>query len=148
MKKFVFSVLLICCGSFVCAEASDFQGAVEAVVKKFVSAIAAKDSSAVGSLYATDAIALPPNSEMVKGRDAIATFWKGFMDAGMTATLEIVETQSQGDMGFDLGKYKIMDASGKEIDQGKYVVVWKKTSEGWQLYRDIWNSSVPVPGAK
>jgi ketosteroid isomerase-like protein len=81
---------------------------------------------------------------MVKGRPAIQAFWKGFMDAGMNATLEVVETETDGNLGVEVGKFNIFDPSGKTVDQGKYVVVWKKGKDGWKLYRDIWNSSLAV----
>ena len=28
---------------------------------------------------------------------------------------------------------------------GKFVEVWRRTPEGWQMYRDIWNSDAPMP---
>jgi len=96
-------------------------------------------------LYAQDAIAFPPNGDMVKGREAIQAFWKGFIDGGMTADVQPIETEAQGNLGVEVGSYNIMDPSGKSVDQGKYVVVWKKGSDGWKLYRDIWNTSVPAP---
>jgi ketosteroid isomerase-like protein len=96
-------------------------------------------------LYATDAIVFPPNGEMVKGREAITAFWKGFIDGNMTAQIETVETETQGNLGVEVGKYTIMDGTGKTVDQGKYVVTWKKAADGWKLYRDIWNTNMPAP---
>jgi hypothetical protein len=31
------------------------------------------------------------------------------------------------------------------IDEGKYVVVWKRVGGQWKLHRDIWTSSVRGP---
>ncbi|HSE42488.1 MAG TPA: DUF4440 domain-containing protein [Acidobacteriota bacterium] len=124
--------------------ADEFRTTVESAAKDFSTAIKAKDDAKLGALYATDAIAFPPNSDMVKGRPAIQAFWKGFMDAGMNATLEVVETETDGNLGVEVGKFNIFDPSGKTVDQGKYVVVWKKGKDGWKLYRDIWNSSLAV----
>ncbi len=39
-------------------------------------------------------------------------------------------------------------ADNKSLDKGKYVVVWKKQNGNWKMYRDIWNSNMPAPGAK
>jgi ketosteroid isomerase-like protein len=36
------------------------------------------------------------------------------------------------------------DASGKQIDRGKYITVWKKQQGQWKLHRDIWNTSMPA----
>jgi len=122
--------------------ADDFKAGVDAAVQGFNEAIQAKDAARIGNLYAEDAIAFPPNSESVSGRAAIQAFWKGFIDGGMGGKVESVETQSDGNMGYEVGKYTIMDASGKTVDQGKYVVVYKKTKDGWMMYRDIWNTNM------
>jgi hypothetical protein len=43
-----------------------------------------------------------------------------------------------------VGKYTLTGDAGKVLDQGKYVVVWKRELGQWKLYRDIWNTSVPA----
>jgi hypothetical protein len=30
------------------------------------------------------------------------------------------------------------------LDQGKYIVIWKREKGQWKLHRDIFNSSVPA----
>lgn len=126
---------------------ADFKTAVDAGVKEFTNALKTKDVAAMSGVYASDAILYPPNAEAVQGREAIGAFWKNLMDAGMTGELETVETQEAGDLGLETGKFRILSADGKEVDRGKYVVVWKKENGAWKLYRDIWNSSLPAPGA-
>jgi len=144
-KIFFVLSLLLCNASVWAADASaDFKAAVQAGAKDFPAAIAAKDDARLGSMYAKDAIAFPPNSEMVNGREAIQNFWKGFIDEGFTAQIETVETESGGKLGIEVGKYTIVDAAGKTVDRGKYVVVWKKEDGSWKLYRDIWNTSMPA----
>jgi ketosteroid isomerase-like protein len=36
---------------------------------------------------------------------------------------------------------------GQVIDNGKYVVLWRREAGQWKLHRDIWNSSQPAPGS-
>ena len=150
MKEKILSVLFTLLLSMTCIaadSATDFKAAVETATKNFETAISAKDPVALGAVYATDAIIFPPNSEMVQGREAISAFWKSLMDAGMTAKIEPAETESDGNLGVDTGKFRILGSDGKEIDHGKYVVVWKKENGAWKIYRDIWNTSVPAPAA-
>jgi uncharacterized protein (TIGR02246 family) len=149
MKRTLLTIAFLLLGNavLIAAEASaDFKAAVQAAAKDFPAALTAKDAARVGMMYTKDAIAFPPNSEMVTGREAIQAFWKGIIDAGMTITLEPVNMDGGGDLGVEAGKYKIL-AAGKEVDQGKYVVVWKKEDGTWKLYRDIWNTSMPAPAA-
>ena len=126
--------------------AADFREAVQQGFQTFTEAVKKGDSATIGSLYADDAIAFPPNSEMVSGKDAIQSYWRGTMESGVTEIqLELVSTESESNYGIEVGKYIILGAEKKELDRGKYVVVWKKVKDGWKLYRDIWNTSMPLP---
>jgi uncharacterized protein (TIGR02246 family) len=145
MKEKTLSVLFLIVVSMTCMAAdpaSDFKAAVEAATKNFETAISAKDPVALGAVYASDAIIFPPNSEQVQGKEAISAYWKGIMDGGMTAKIEPTEVESDGNLGMDSGKFKILGSDGKQIDHGKYVVVWKKENGAWKIYRDIWNTNV------
>jgi ketosteroid isomerase-like protein len=31
------------------------------------------------------------------------------------------------------------------LDEGKYVVIWKRHQGKWKLHRDIWTTSMPAP---
>jgi ketosteroid isomerase-like protein len=41
-----------------------------------------------------------------------------------------------------VGQYELSGAEGKRMDQGKYIVIWKKQVGQWKLYKDIWNTSI------
>jgi len=32
---------------------------------------------------------------------------------------------------------------GSTMDEGKYIVIWKREGDGWKLYRDMWSSDSP-----
>jgi uncharacterized protein (TIGR02246 family) len=120
--------------------------AVEASNKKFAAAVAKGDAAAVASLYTTDAEALPPNSDAVKGRAAIQAMFKGIFDSGVTGIeLTAVEVEGQGPLASEVGTYVVTLKDGTVADRGKYVVVWKKVGGQWLLHRDIWNSNQPPP---
>ena len=151
MKRILIVALALFVGSsvlYAAGPSAEFDAAVKAMSKDFTAALSAKDAAKVGSYYAKDAIAFPPNADMVQGRDAIQAYWKGLIDAGMAAQLEVVEAEDDGNLGAEVGKYRIVTADGKTVDQGKYVVVWKKQDGAWKLYRDIWNTSMPAPASK
>ena len=80
------------------------------------------------------------------GRDAIQGFWQSLMDMGVKEVmLESVEVESPGNTAWEVGKFMLHGEGGKMIDQGKYIVIWKKESGQWRLHRDIFNSSMPPP---
>jgi uncharacterized protein (TIGR02246 family) len=128
------------------AQDAAVRAAVEAGNKKFSAAAAGKDAAALGALYTTDAQALPPNGDVVKGRAAIQAMWKGVLDSGVTGVdLATTEVEAQGPLAFEVGTYVIKVKDGAVADRGKYVVVWKKVGGQWLLHRDIWNTSQPPP---
>ena len=56
--------------------------AIEAANKKFIEAFNKGDVATVAGLYATDAKVLPPNSQMVEGRQNIQAFWQSLVKMG------------------------------------------------------------------
>jgi uncharacterized protein (TIGR02246 family) len=135
--------------SGVLAQSDAVRTAIENADKRFGEAAKKGDAAAIAKIYAVDAEAFPPNGDVVKGRMAIQQMWKSVLDsgvAGLDATTRQVETV--GSLAIESGTYVITMKDGKVADRGKYNVVWKRVAGQWQLYRDIWNTSMPAPGAK
>lgn len=101
------------------------------------------DAAALAALYAEDAALLPPNQQMVTGREAIQKSWGAMIDDGLAAEADFAETGSDGDLGYKVGTYVLKDPEGGALDEGKFVEVWKRVDGEWMLYRDIYNSSLP-----
>ena len=64
-------------------KADPTRAALEKLGKEFADAYAKGDYSAVARMYAEDAIAFPPDGEMVKGRPAIEALWKQAVATGI-----------------------------------------------------------------
>lgn len=68
--------------------------------------------------------------------------------------LVVRDVVASGDLASETGHYEWTltpkTGGGKAIaDSGKYVVVWKKKSDGsYKLFRDIWNNDAPPPPKK
>ena len=126
------------------------RAAIEAANAQFSDAFARGDAKALAAMYTSDAIAFPPDSDMVHGSEAIGEFWKATRDSGVqTAALTTVDVGRSGDVAYEVGKVSLtIQPAGKELTTAvaKYVVVWKRQADGsWKLHRDIWNS---VPAKK
>ena len=148
MRNVLLSLIVILVACFVAisaVEAGDFKDAVADGGKKFMKSVREGDADDIAELYAEDGKVFPPNSEIVTGEDAIESFWKTTLETfGVKdAKLEVLETEQEGDYGYEVGRYWLLGAAGQTITQGKYVVVWKKEDGKWKLYRDIWNTSLP-----
>jgi len=121
------------------------RAAIEEANRKFMAAAATADAKALAELYAVDAQLLPPNTQFVDGRPAIQEFWKGAFSAGIKgATLVTIEVGGQGGTAYEVGRYTLLGEGGQPLDQGKYLTVWKKVGGTWKLYRDMWNTSLPL----
>lgn len=119
---------------------------IEAALVSFAAAFNKGDAAVVASHYAEDASILPPDLARIDGRIAIEKFWKGAIDAGVSdLSWKAVEVVPGGDYAFEIGEVSFSmkgNDGAKANSDGKYIVVWKKSSDGvWHLYRDIWNSN-------
>lgn len=120
------------------------RAALEKLGKEFADTFARGDFAAVARMYAEDAIAFPPDGDMVKGRAAIEALWKEGSDTGIKSLeFTIVDVVSSGNLAAETGTALLhIQPAGQAATTAnvKYVVVWKKGPGGWQLYRDIWNA--------
>lgn len=120
--------------------------AIAAANEAFVAAFQAGDAAGLAALYTPTGQLLPPNVDTMAGQAAIQAFWQGAMDMGIrSAQLEIAEVEGHGDTAIEVSNYTLCGEDGQVLDQGKYIVVWKRDGGQWKLHRDIFNSSLPVP---
>jgi uncharacterized protein (TIGR02246 family) len=123
--------------------------AIEEANVKFGEAVRLGDAAALAGLYTESAKLLPPNSEMIEGREGIEAFWGEGLQMGIKdAILTTVEVLGMGDVVCEIGNYILtIQPEGQEAieDSGKYLVVWKKAMDGtWKLHVDIWNTNSPL----
>ena len=151
MKRLLLGAILIAAFASLAYGQNQAAGARKAVEennKKLVAALNRGDAAAAAAIYATDAKAFPPNSQVVEGRQNIQALWAGFVSGGLKLqSLNSVDVNLNGNVAVETGKYVVTvpTASGGTItDEGKYVVVWKRQGRGWKIFRDIWNSDKPV----
>ncbi len=118
----------------------------------FVKAFLAKDASVVADFYTEDAILLPPNTEMVRGKTSIQEFQEAFFKGqeATELTLTPVEVFGVDGLAYEVGSYTLtMVPAGSDSpvsDTGKYVEALKKQADGsWKIAADIWNSDQPPP---
>ena len=106
-------------------------------------ALNAGDKDALVELYAEDVRLLPPNGEIAVGRDAVREIFGGMIDAGLTGELNSLETKVVGDIGYNVGAYKLF-AGGEVVDKGKYMEIWAPGDDGqWRYTNDMWSSDLP-----
>ena len=119
---------------------------IEAANAAFSAAAAKGDGAALAALYAADGQVMPAGSDPIKGADAIKKFWQGALDSGIAAIgLMTVELFGHGPTATEVGQYELRDKTGKVLDHGKYIVVWRHEGGKWKLLRDMFSTNVPAP---
>ena len=118
---------------------------------EWAKAAAAKNVDQVMSFYAEDGAIFVPNEPVAMGKPAVRVEWtKLTSNPGFALTFSPsrVDVSKAGDLAYEYGVYTLMlsGGDGKPInDRGKYVVVWKKQSDGkWKVEADIFNSDLPM----
>ena len=117
--------------------------------KKYMEFYNNGDASGVVELHSDDALVMPPNTDMVKGKSLIKKAISYEISAGAT-DLAFTTINMYGNEEFvtEVGRYSLNIKNEGEIvmsDSGKYVVLWEQVSKNnWLMKADIWNSDLPI----
>jgi ketosteroid isomerase-like protein len=109
------------------------------------------DGAGMASLYAEDAVLMPPGALAVTGRAGIGMYLGEDAAKTKAAGLSlkngtVTGVDVSGDTGWISGTYMVVDASGATVDGGSYLSVHHLTNGAWLYVRDIWNSDrAPAP---
>ena len=112
----------------------------------YFQSFAKNDASIFTSRYADDCWIMPPNAPAVCGSDAAKDFFeRSYRQFGVRngkfITVDVYGISE--DIVAEIGFWKIFNANQVESDDGKFLVLWKKTAKGWKMWRDAFNSSRP-----
>jgi ketosteroid isomerase-like protein len=131
-------------------DAASVQRAIDSAETRFSTALMKGDTAGINSVYADDAVILPPNMKAQRGRAGLSQ-----MHAAMLAnvTYPAVSLKSEdlivsGDYGIERGSFRmtIQPKVGKPMeDVGKFISIWKKQPDGsWKMIRDMFSSDLPA----
>jgi uncharacterized protein (TIGR02246 family) len=128
---------------------------IDEVYRQFSESYRTLNAETVINLYTETAAYLPPNSEILLGRDKVrntfAPFFESVKKGGRTMTIsfQIFQRRTEENMGYDVGIYTLRSfKDGKETGapgKGKFVVVAVKEKDGkWRFQLDAYND-LPRP---
>jgi ketosteroid isomerase-like protein len=102
------------------------------------------DSAIFVNRYAEDACIMAPGSPQLCGRQAAADFFRlAYHEFGLRDG-KFITTSVYGDgkeYVTEEGIWQSFDANNNMFDDGKFLVLWKKTTSGWKMYRDSFSSN-------
>lgn len=134
------------------AASADVRGAYEAFVRSWLAAFNARDADRLLSLYAADAIRMPPDAPAERGPEAIRSSFEETFRRFSEFRAEGASQQVHftGDWAIERGTYTFTGTpAGEEgplTERGKYVVVARRGAEGaWKILWQIWSPNAPEP---
>jgi uncharacterized protein (TIGR02246 family) len=151
MKRLLLRALVTLVVTAAAAHAQTSRSDTEAIkeaARQFSAAYMRGDAAAMVALYTPDAVIFPEQSHAISGHDAIKHYWT--MRPGRKVTRHVLmptRVEVDGQHAYDHGTYEIAgERDGKTWGpfRGKYLVVWRRESDGWKMQLDMWNSG-PEP---
>ena len=157
MRKSVWFLLGVVCLASACGSAApgeEFgmkdQSSLRERTDAFVKAFNAKDVAQVLSIYAENSTFMPPNEPVIRGKDALKTFYDELLKSGATnLKMEVGEVSGHGPLAYQSGTYEmdVKPPTGLERhDRGKYLFIARKLNNTWRYEYTVWNSDLPAPG--
>lgn len=137
------SLLHASCGS----QSSNLDEAKAAIAKSndiYFQAFAKGDSSIFIDRYAKDCCIMLPNAPAMCGENAALEFFKMAYHKFGLRNGKFITTQVYGDgeeFVTEEGLWQSFDANNVMMDDGKFLVLWKKTPDGWKMFRDSFSSN-------
>ena len=93
---------------------------------------------------AQDVRFMAPNSKIKMGYEAVKEYVYSFPE--IVVDLNVIEIFGNSSFAGVRGDYKIHDKNGQVLDEGKFLNVLQKNSEGnWLTTQDMHNSDLPLP---
>lgn len=126
----------------------ELKASIEDANEQWMQAVKNQDAAAVSGMYAEDGFIMPANSPAIQGREGIKSFFSAAMNAGIRE-VRLVTEDVEGDdhLAVEKGTYEMRVDGDMVVDQGKYLVHWKKVDDKWIFQNDMFSSNNPVPVA-
>jgi uncharacterized protein (TIGR02246 family) len=113
--------------------------ALDHLATAFSEAFNAKDAARVAAFYAEDAIVMPPDQPMIRGRSEIEAYYtRGFRSEISGFHLAPLESAVIGGRAYEVGTSTLTEQRG--TSDGKYVVIYRRVRGEWKIAYDIFNN--------
>lgn len=132
---------LLCAAALLgCSQSGTLPGAVTGAWEQ---AFTRHDLPACLALFTDDAEILPQHGPKVKGQKEIETYLQDSMNKRVSYDTETEMSIVRGDLAVEQGRYVVRNVHrGLNVEEGKYLHVWRRVGNDWKLYRMIYNTDV------
>ena len=122
------------------------RAALATVNQRYGEAYRTGDSSLFLNCYTPDGAVMAANAPILSGYKGLLLFYKAAWRTGIrNVVFHTVELFGLTDETVtEQGVYELFDAGNRSLGKGKYLVLWKKTTAGWKMHRDMFNADAPA----
>lgn len=144
MRYFTLIILVALFVQSASAQPASDSTAIMAQADRWVAYARAENAEGVASIYARNAMLIPPKAPPISGRAKIqALFAKQYANSETSFSFQTHELKTAGDWAYRRGSYEVtyIPNKGKKMKRkAKFIDIWHKGSDGkWRITRDIWN---------
>jgi uncharacterized protein (TIGR02246 family) len=108
----------------------------------FGDAFARKDLDTLVNMYTEDAELMPPGATNIRGRKGIAEYWQEGMKEASEGRSTTEQVHAFGhDAALETGSFSERLISPPGVENGKYMILWRKIGAEWKISLDIWNGN-------
>ena len=142
MKRGTFVICILCVAAMYGCARTDTT-LPDSVTGALEQAITSHDLNASVAVFADDAQILPEHGPVVSGRQEIEEYFKDTITPNAQYNTDTEMTLVSGDIAVEQGRYRIRNVRrGSDVEEGKYLHVWRRVGNDWKLYRMIYNTDV------
>jgi uncharacterized protein (TIGR02246 family) len=111
--------------------------AATSLARQYDANYAAKNPAGMAALYAPDGVLVAPSGSLVRGRQALTTYYANRFASGATGhATKVVEVHVQGNGGYGLAQFAVTvpGANGDVREEhGSIVAVYRRDADGWHM---------------
>lgn len=146
------TLLFASCQSPKAAENFDIEAAkkeISEIHTTFETAVAKGDSVAWASIFAPDAKRMAPNMSSIQGTKDITANFNAIIKSNTIGSVKLTMVELWGNKDYvtEEGNFEIYAKDGSVLDKGKYVDLFKNIDGHYKMFREAWNSDLPLPAA-
>jgi ketosteroid isomerase-like protein len=110
------------------------------VTTALASAFTRGDVAACTALYSDDAEIMSDDAPAVRGKQAIAAFFKDQVARDILFSTDTSVSVVRGDLAMDQGTYRVRNVNrGVDVEYGEYMNVWRFQNGQWRVFRSMYN---------
>jgi uncharacterized protein (TIGR02246 family) len=125
------------------------QEKIKGVIQQLTTAFNAKDAKKAASLYTPEAVVMPPNKTLMRGRNFVEQYYIArFAEGATNLELQPSEIKGAGSLGFALGDYRLLlspQSGPQRRDRGKFLWIFREQNNTWMIDDIMFSSDFTEP---